>query len=68
MAAQLRALWCVLDADDTDAVEVDEFAAFLRGHIDNLLDEKRKRKPPPPGILNRPNVIRMRKKKPERPP
>ena len=62
-ADALRALWCVLDADDSNAVQVDEFALFLKGHVDQLLDESRARKKPPEGILHRPNPMRSPKKK-----
>ena len=59
----LKALWCVLDADDSDAVETEEMGIFLRGRdIGALLDETRKRKPPPAGILARPNALRRPKK------
>jgi len=64
----LKALWCVLDADDTNAIEVDEFARFLKGQVESLLEEGRMRKKPPPEVLERqlpPHLRPMRIKRPE---
>lgn len=49
----LRALWCVLDADDSDAVQADEFKHFIMGQFDVLLDTSRARDKPPTGRLIR---------------
>jgi len=62
----LKALWCVLDADDSDAIHLDEMSAFLRANVELLLDESRRRVKPPPQIISRPNPLRPRRKK-ERP-
>jgi len=47
----LKALWCVLDADDSDAVQADEFKLFITGQCATLLEEGRSRAKPPPGFV-----------------
>jgi hypothetical protein len=36
---ELRALWCALDADDSDTIKVDEMFKFLQGNIAGLLSQ-----------------------------
>ena len=62
---QLKALWCVLDADNTNAIEVDEFARFLKGQVESLLEEGRRRAVPPPGVVGRPLPPALRMMKPK---
>ena len=38
--ARLRALWCLLDGDDSNAILMEEIAPFLNGQIDRLLQSK----------------------------
>jgi Ca2+-binding EF-hand superfamily protein len=61
----LKALWCVLDADDSDAVMRDEFKLFMSGECATLLDAGRERPKPPLGELRRvPPVPPLRMKPP----
>ena len=34
----LKNLWCTLDSDDSHAIEVIEFSAFLRGNVKKILE------------------------------
>ena len=34
--AQLEALWCALDVDDSDSIQIDEMFQFLRGNFEGL--------------------------------
>jgi len=40
---RLRALWCAIDADDSNQIHVNEFSLFVKGHIQELLDAARSR-------------------------
>ena len=65
----LKNLWCTLDGDDSDAIEVIEFSAFLRGNVKKILERKPgTRKKPPAGILYRQNQLRKKVEKKVRPP
>ena len=71
-AQRLMALWCVLDANDSDAIDTEEFAKFLKGVekpelLRALLDEGRQRAKPPPGVAGRPLQMQRSPRPPREP-
>lgn len=48
----LKALWCVLDADDSNAIEQEEFKLFLTGQAAELLEQGRERAKPPTDLAH----------------